>query len=350
MSLNSSLLQAMDKKKIAAKTDQTNGKRKEGIKTVKSNTLTVAIAPSDYEHIYAAEKAPVVVPQKITTIHDGVNAIKSESPTMAIAPSDFEHIYAVEKAPQIPGGKKIQAVQAMKSETPTVAIAPSDFEHIYAASKTPVSPKNLRPTIDNEVKPIKSDTPTAAIAPSDYEHIYAANKMPVVAPKAPEPVKESQPVKTVKSNTLTVAIAPSDYEHIYIGDKSPIKATKVTQDNQGGLARTSDTPTIAFAPSDFEHIYTTNTVGKCGEQQKMPKKLTFEKEKTKAKVTKFTPKTVTTSPDYQREASVKPLEFGAKQKTTGISPEVLQVVARFARAQARLPTTQDPKKEQKYKK
>ena len=105
---------------------------------------------------------------------------------MAIAPSDYEHIYHAEDQqliPNIPANiqtkkQELPAVTRKKSDAPTVAIAPSDYEHIYHAGgeqlvpnipkKTPAGPAPLTRK--------KSDAPTVAIAPSDYEHIYHAGR------------------------------------------------------------------------------------------------------------------------------------------------------------------------------
>ena len=99
---------------------------------------------------------------------------KSDAPTVAIAPSDYAHIFhagAEALTPNVPkktgetlgkfGGailvfsmhsklefQTIRFIAARKSDAPTVAIAPSDYEHIYRNPEvvTPNVPKKVAPS------------------------------------------------------------------------------------------------------------------------------------------------------------------------------------------------------------
>ena len=85
------------------------------------------------------------IPANIQTKRDAgpapLTRKKSDAPTVAIAPSDYEHIYHAEDQqliPNIPANiqakkQELPAVTRKKSDAPTVAIAPSDYEHIYHA-------------------------------------------------------------------------------------------------------------------------------------------------------------------------------------------------------------------------
>ena len=78
----------------------------------KSDVPTIAMAPSDYEHIYHAAGAKPIQPSAKAKKEDSKKEVKvANKPASGLA--SIKH----------------------KSKSPTVALAPSDFEHIYHAGK-----------------------------------------------------------------------------------------------------------------------------------------------------------------------------------------------------------------------
>lgn len=154
--------------------------------------------------------------------------------TMQIAPSDYEHIYNAEKAKQNPEylakvKENVAAGGGVKLGPPSPQTAP------------PQPPCPPQPPPVNQVNNPLDNLPTKEIAPDDYLHIYNAKenmingvKMPLPKDGRCEPIEippiEIAPIVPSKVPTgkdpngqlmNTIDIAPKDYLHIFNKNNPP---------------------------------------------------------------------------------------------------------------------------------
>ncbi|KAJ6222861.1 hypothetical protein RDWZM_001406 [Blomia tropicalis] len=120
------------KAKTANNNNKRNGKTKKktnnknnnkNVRSKEANSVTLLIAPKDYEHIYKGRKS--------SQHTNKVSMVQSDVPTILLAPDDYEHIYEA----KMKGNFKAVKRRTNDDDMPTMLMAPDDYEHIYKANK-----------------------------------------------------------------------------------------------------------------------------------------------------------------------------------------------------------------------